>query len=601
MRFSSFVCNAWEVVAVEQTPFEAPGDLDDKELAQLIFAGWFQTNWHLKDVFSWTKSQHTIQLGGELRRVWTNSRNTSNFIPNYSFANVLDFANDEALQAVRKVDPSTGDPATNVIGFRSLEYAFFINDDWKVSPTFSVNIGLRYENYTTIREVNGILRNLVFGPGDDYNTRLANARMEIVPELFPADNIDFAPRFGFAWNPDGAGRTAIRGGYGIAYDRIFHTPVLNVRDNPPLRGDATLGALFGTEFIYSLGNPNEPFLGYPVEPGLRLGLDERNGIRGARVAVRTVDPNLRTSYVHNWFFGIQRDIGAGWVAEINYLGSAGHKLYNLAQVNRFRGDLLDGQITALNPSFSQVQMIESSSNSIHYGGTFVMRRPMSRGVTFQGAYTFGKTMTDASDLVGVTNYQDIANRRLDRSVADFDVPQKLALMGVWEVPFLRGGQSFASRVFGGWQLSSFLILQKGSPITVVNNAPWPRGDFNADGSTGDRPNAPAESVARGDWERSQYLTGIFNVADFPTPQPGQNGTLGRNTFRGPGFAQMDVSLSKQMRFNERVTAELRADAFNALNRVNLLNPVMDLNNPNFGRSLGTETPRSFQLGLRLEF
>lgn len=148
-------------------------------------AGWFQTNWHLKNVFSWIKSNHTIKFGGELRRVWTNSRNTSNFIPNYSFANILDFANDEALQVVRKVDPRTGDPATTVIGFRGLEYAFFINDDWKVSRTFTINIGLRYENYTTIREVNGILRNLVFGSGNDYNSRLATASMQIVPERFP--------------------------------------------------------------------------------------------------------------------------------------------------------------------------------------------------------------------------------------------------------------------------------------------------------------------------------------------------------------------------------------------------------------------------------
>lgn len=564
-------------------------------------AGWFQTNWHFKNVFSWTKSAHTLKFGGELRRVWTNSRNTSNFIPNYSFANILDFANDEALQVVRKVDPRTGDPATNVIGFRGLEYAFFINDDWKVSRTFTVNMGLRYENYTTIREVNGILRNLVFGPGQDYGSRLAAGRMEIVPELFPPDNLDFGPRIGFAWNPNGAGKTAIRGGYGIASDRLFHTPVLNVRDNPPLRADATLGVLFGTDFIYSLGNPSQPFLGYPVEPGLRLGLDERNGIAGARVAVRTVDPNLRTSYVQNWFFGIQREVGGGWVAEVNYLGSAGRKLYNMTNVNRFRGDLLDGRINGLNPSFSQVQMIESTSNSIHHGGTVVLRRAMSRGFTFQGAYTFGKTMTDASDLVNLTNYQDASNRRMDRSVADFDVPQKLALMGLWEIPFLRGGQDLASRVLGGWMLSGFCILQKGSPITAMNNAPWPRGDFNADGNTGDRPNAPAEGVRRDGWKRSDFLTGIFNAADFPTPAPGQNGTLGRNTFRGPGFAQVDFALSKQMRFSEKLSGQLRVDAFNAFNRVNLQNPVMDLNNPNFGRSLSTETPRSFQLGLRLEF
>src|SRR4029453_18736110 len=119
--------------------------------------GWFQTNWHYKDIFSWTRGTHTVKLGGELRRVWTNSRNTSNFILNYTFSTLLDFADDEPLSVIRKVDPRTGTPETTVIGFRTWEYAFFVNDDWKVTRNFTLNLGLRYENYTTIREVNGLL------------------------------------------------------------------------------------------------------------------------------------------------------------------------------------------------------------------------------------------------------------------------------------------------------------------------------------------------------------------------------------------------------------------------------------------------------------
>lgn len=144
-------------------------------------------------------------------------------------------------------------------------------------------------------------------------------------------------------------------------------------------------------------------------------------------------------------------------------------------------------------------------------------------------------------------------------------------------------------------------MQKGNPITITNTAAWPRGDFNADGNNNDRPNAPADSVKRDGWERSDYLNGILNISDFPVPAPGTNGNLGRNTFRGPGFAQVDLSLSKWFRLTESLRAQIRADSFNAFNRVNLSNPVTDLNAPNFGRSLSTETPRSYQLGLRLEF
>jgi hypothetical protein len=314
-----------------------------------------------------------------------------------------------------------------------------------------------------------------------------------------------------------------------------------------------------------------------------------------------VDPNLNSSYIHNWFFGLQRELARGWVAEVNYLGTSGHRLYNVTNVNRYRGDLLDGRIDAYNPSFSTIDFIEATSNSIHHGGTAVLRKALSHGLTFQAAYTFGKTITDANDLVNTTQYLDVANRRLDRALAGFDVPQKLALVGVWELPFLRGNRTLAAQVLGGWQLSGFAVFQKGNPITVTNNAAWPRGDFNADGNNNDRPNAPADSVKREGWTRSDYLTGILNPADFTTPAPGTNGTLGRNTFRGPGFAQTDLSLSKRFRLTEGLSCQLRLDSFNAFNRVNLSNPVMDLNNPGFGRAQSTETPRSYQLGLRFDF
>lgn len=564
-------------------------------------SGWFQTNFHYKNVFSWTHATHAWKMGAEARRVWSNSKNTTNFIPNYTFDSILDFADDEPLQVVRKVDPRTGDPATNVVGLRGVEWSLFFNDDWKVTHNFTLNLGLRYENYGSPAEVNGILRNLVFGSGSSYPERLAGARADIVPQFFPSDNGNWAPRFGFAWNPDGKGKTSVRGGYGIAYDRLFMTPLLDFRDNPPLRADATLGLRFGTPVLYSLGDPTKPWLGYPVDPALRLGLDQRNGIRGLRVSMRTVDGNLKTSYTHNFFFGLQRDLGHGVVAEVNYIGTAGHHLYNVANVHRYRGDLLDGRFDGFNPSFATLNMIESTSNSIYHGGTVQLRRAFRQGFTLQGAYTFGKTIDDADELVSVSSYQDIANRRLDRGLAGFDATHKLSLTGIWELPMLRGQTGFASRILGGWQLAGFAILQSGTPVNVFHGAAYPRGDFNADGVNADRPNAPADSVKRSGWNRQEFLTGIFRAADFPAPASGVNGNLGRNPYRGPGYAQVDLAASKKFAITERVSAQLRLEAFNALNRVNLGNPTVDLNSNNFGRVTSALTPRVFQGGLRVQF
>jgi hypothetical protein len=323
------------------------------------------------------------------------------------------------------------------------------------------------------------------------------------------------------------------------------------------------------------------------------------------VSLYAVDPNFKTAYAHNWFFGIQRDLGAGWALEVNYLASAGHHLQTVVNVNRFAGDLISGTFHGFNPSFSDIELVGASSNSIYNGGTVQLRRKFRRGVHFEAAYTFGKAIDDSDSLgsstSGNSTYVDASNRRLERGVTGYDVPQKLSFVGIWELPFLKGHNGLAGRILGGWQISSIGILQKGTPVDITTSASWPRGDYNADGNTGDRPNAPRADLKRSGYERSAFLRGVFQASDFPAPAPGANGSLGRNVFRGPGFAGVDTGLSKKFRVTERFVAELRAEAFNTFNRVNLNNPVTDLNSSSFGRSTSAQTPRQFELGLRVTF
>jgi hypothetical protein len=139
------------------------------------------------------------------------------------------------------------------------------------------------------------------------------------------------------------------------------------------------------------------------------------------------------------------------------------------------------------------------------------------------------------------------------------------------------------------------------PINVTIGGAYPTGDFNADGNGGDRPNAPAAGIKTGGWSNQEYLNGIFKAADFPRPAAGTNGNLVRNAYRGPGYIDVSLSLSKKFDVTPRVKAEIRLDAFNALNRVNLSDPNMDLSSTNFGKSTSTLTPRAFQTGVRLRF
>ena len=564
--------------------------------------GWWQTNWHFKNIFTVVKSSHQLKMGGELRQMYGSASNTNNYIPAYSFSSLLNFADDESLQMSRYVDPRTGEPVTAFSELTQTEWAIFIDDDWKVRPNLTINMGLRYENYGTFKDSDDTLRNIVFGPGTTYNERLASARVDFVDKFFETDDNNFGPRLGFAWDPKGDGRMSVRGGYGLSYDRLMNLPAENYRHSPPLRAQVVLGQFFGTpQFTYSLGDPSKPYLGYPVDPALQVGLDPNNGVKGARVALTTVDPALRSPYMHNWFAGVQRELWWGVVADFNYIGSSGRNLHNAYNVNRFRGDLIDGRFDGFNPSFSSINMVTSTSASDYQGGTLQLRRNFQQGWTLQGAYTFGKAMNDADIAVGTTAFQDAADIDGEWALAGYDVRHKLALLGVWEMPFFSSSTGLTRTLLAGWQLAGSAIFQTGNPINVTRGGAFPTGDFNADGNGGDRPNAPASTVKQSGWSQDEYLNGIFKVTDFPVPAPGQNGNLVRNAYRGPGYADVSLSVSKTFAVTPRVNTEFRVDAFNAFNRVNLSDPNMDLSNTNFGKSTSQLNTRAIQLGVRLRF
>jgi hypothetical protein len=145
--------------------------------------------------------------------------------------------------------------------------------------------------------------------------------------------------------------------------------------------------------------------------------------------------------------------------------------------------------------FRRYSISSSTSNYIYHGGTIQARQAFSRGFTLNGAFTFGKTLDDADDPVNTANYLDVANRRLDRGLAGFDVVRKLAIVSVWDIPFLRRQKGLVPAVLGGWQLSGMAIFQAATPMNVTNSAAWPSGDFNGDGTGGDRPSPPAPGRA----------------------------------------------------------------------------------------------------------
>lgn len=567
--------------------------------------GWWQTNYDYRDVFTWVRSTHTLKFGAELREDVGANGWSSNYIPTYSFNSILDFAIDAPLQETRQVDPRTGAPAVSFNHRHNIETGFFVQDDWKVTRHLTLNIGLREENFGHWLYTQSP-RTFVLGSGNSILQQVANGTVQFVDQLAPNRNFNWAPRFGLAWDPTGKGKMAVRGGYGVSFDR--GAAILgNMNYLTP--ATINLGQQFGNSFVYSLGSPAckgngrqggvgdcPLYLGYPVDAAAQTGLNAAGGINGARVSASGTDPGATSPYVHNWFFGIQRELFRGTLLEVNYIGSAGHHLPSGQNYNRYTGDLLlhNGVFTGVNPYFGSVTIAQTGANSIFNGGTVVLRHAFSQGFNLQASYTFGKAISDTSTLM------DAANRHLDRGLTSFDTSQKLVLVGVWAMPFFKG-RTWSYRLLGGWELSGSTILQSGTPMTVGCSGSYPKCDWNADGASGDRPNAPLTPLQASGYSRQQLLSGIFPASAFPTPALGTDGTLGISTYRGPGFAETDLSLAKKFAATERLSVKLQMDAYNAFNRVNLNNPSLLLNTSTFGQSTSALSARVYQAGMKVQF
>jgi hypothetical protein len=217
---------------------------------------------------------------------------------------------------------------------------------------------------------------------------------------------------------------------------------------------------------------------------------------------------------------------------MNYSGSAGRQLLSSdgpssEDYNRFSGDLLDSVRNRLNPSFASVDFNESRVRSNYQGVSMQVLRRYARGWSFQAAYTYGTTRDLPASAMDITNHE------LDYSFANFDIRHKFAMNFIFEIPY-HPSNAALNAALGGWQLNGTGIFQSGSPFTVTCGLAYPRCDFNADGVNNDRVNLPPNGTDLGDPSQEDWLSGVFNAADFTNPAPGTFGNEPRNAFRGPG-------------------------------------------------------------------
>ncbi|MGH9720115.1 MAG: carboxypeptidase regulatory-like domain-containing protein [Bryobacteraceae bacterium] len=584
-----------------------------------------QNNYHYNDVLSWIKGTHSMKMGFSLSKLQSNWKPTASYQrPNYTFNNIFDFTLDTPFsQGNIGLNPVDGSVYTPDVAERQTVVSAFFEDSWKVTRNLTVTLGLRWETYGKVGQAT-LGNNVEFRSGNDFRSRIADGK-NVTSEniLKSADNNNFAPRISFAWDPAGRGKTAIRGGAGIFYDFLPSQLYGGAHYTPPIymiitASQQTAPLLPRYEFGKSASDPYQ----FPRPLGLEgvIGLDARNGSSFARSNIVWIDPSLRNSYTYNYSFGVQHALNSTLTFEANYIGNTGRKLYSKYNVNRYTGDLIEnnGVLKRLNPSFGNIDYSQSNLGSIYHGGTFALRQRYSNGLLFQVAYTAGKVIDYGSSFSGgAVNPIDTTNWRPERGLADHQVGQKLALSAVWEVPGPATGVSQA--ILGGWQLSGIAILQAGRPHSITCSTPFrpvrTNGvitgntgcDYNADGVTNDRPNAPSWAAGTiAGRSTSERLTGIFARSDFPAPALGGRGTLGRNTYFNAGLADTNFSLARNFHIpwftgSEPANLQVRADAFNAFNRVNLGGIVSNMDSANFGRVTSASEGRRFQFGLRLSF
>jgi hypothetical protein len=582
-----------------------------------------QNTYEFSDTLNKVWGNQAWKFGGVVRREQDNNSLVGGARPVYSFSGLFNLANDTPIFEGINADPRNGLPADAQRYFRTNYYAAFAQDDWKARPNLTLNLGLRYEYFSPLTEKQGRLSNIVLG-----SNGLANAHVGVTDSLFDPDRNNFAPRLGFAYSPNREGfgglfkqdRMVVRGGFGVNYNRIPDVLFSNTRGNPPFLakyglccGTATtdFGSPFaGGQILYTLGTGNS-ILGYPVNPALAQGIDPATGApRVGSVEIWGSQRDMPNSYVYTYSLETQIALPYSLTGTLGYQGSAGHKLIRIVNQNF---------ILRNNPAFNAVFFPQPDVNSNFNALNAELTRRMSRGLQFTANYRFSKSIDQLSyeGPGAVTNQTFPQNNRTERGPSDFDVKHYFVLSSLYDLPFFNHGEGFARKALGGWSVSTIATAHTGFPFT-----PKTGRCVSTPGGPTLCPSRPTGYLGgAGDSQSDQaFITGsnfpgggthFFTVATLPNGTVGFPG-IGRNSFRGPHYFNIDMSLAKTfglpdaLHLGEGAGFEFRVNAFNVFNMLNLA-PIgffdsgAFIEDPNFGRSPRGLAGRVIELQGRFRF
>jgi hypothetical protein len=569
--------------------------------------------WQLLDTLSWLKGDHSLKAGFESRHTSDNFLDAQSLQGQITSSGIYTGNVGLGVADFLLGDVSTASFTTPAIVHNYKEgFSFFAQDSWRVRKNLTLNYGVRYELFSPILNHQNALANFTPANGGGFVTAASGdwyARSLIHP-----DKNDFAPRFGFSYQP--LAKLVLRGGYGIFYQhdvRIGSESVLG--ENPP--------AFFDQSLAQSAGSTTPVFLlknGFPASQFGSQILDL------TKLQVRAQDPNQRTPYVEQVSFGPQWEFSPDTVLDVSYVGNFGRKENRLRNANQgvvtgftaaggaitqFPYANLNTSVNLLSGNHAYLELA-TNDGSTNYNGLLVsLKRRFSKGLTYGASYTFSKNFSDFVDnLTGGSTPANAYNYSLERSFSPFDVTHRFVGNALYNLPIGKGGivlkgDSMASRLIGGWQVNTIVALQGGIPFTA--SAP---DNSATGGSHASRANCIGNPFSGATQDPSQLAgstaPGFFiNPAAFAVPALGTFGTCAPRAFHGPGLENMDLSLFKTFLLTERYKVEFRSEFFNSFNHPNFGNPSANAAPAaigTFGRLLGTiGDPRDIQFALKIYF
>jgi carboxypeptidase family protein/TonB-dependent receptor-like protein len=529
-----------------------------------------QTSFQALDNLTKTIGRHTITSGIDFR--WNRSDRELQQQASLSYGSITDFENNNGFAL-----STLGFPLTRV---RNTNYDLFVQDDFRMTPYFTLNLGLRYEYNTVLHALDGRIQNF------DIATQTL---LPASQQLYAPDRNNFAPRFGFSWDPFHHGTTVVRGGFGIFYNPQLTGAVLSLAGNNVLNISENILGLLG-------------FFGPPpvCTPPLTLSFPVQNPLPTcnppAAYNVNEIDPHMRDSYAEHWNFGVQRQLMRNTVLNVDYVGNHGLKLpagAGYAGLELNISDPITGERPLNNTAFADERLLGDFLKS-RYDSLQVALRHHSGRLALDANYTWSHELDNAPNVF--SGFQNNLNPDGDYSSGDIDVRHNFTADALYDLPAWQVLPRWAG---SGWEVGTFINARSGLPVDII----LPN---NPNESTFVRPNlVPGVSIRPAGFS---VPGNQFNPNAFAAAPAGTFGDLPRNFGRGPGFTQFDFSVIKNTQVNERLRIQFRAELFNIFNHPNFTNPDGDLLDATFGQStstigslVGIGAARQVQLALKLLF